>query len=91
MSDAFPSQILEDYSEELQKKFLLFTTGSDRVPVGGTGDMTIKITRLRDKNHHLPIAHTCFNQIGLPDYKDKERLKRKLTIAISNAQGFGLE
>lgn len=75
----------------MQKKFLLFTTGSDRVPVGGTGDMTIKITRLKDKLHHLPIAHTCFNQIGLPDYKDKERLARKLTIAISNAEGFGLE
>eukprot|EP00095_Tigriopus_kingsejongensis_P012673 maker-scaffold22_size673200-snap-gene-2.20 protein:Tk12673 transcript:maker-scaffold22_size673200-snap-gene-2.20-mRNA-1 annotation:"e3 ubiquitin-protein ligase hectd2" len=84
-------EVLEDYSEDLQKKFLRFTTGSDRVPVGGTGDMTIKITRMKDRNHHLPIAHTCFNQIGLPDYKDKDRLKRKLTIAISNAEGFGLE
>lgn len=83
--------MLEEYSDDLQKKFLRFTTGSDRVPVGGTGDMTIKITKLKDKNHHLPIAHTCFNQIGLPDYKDKDRLKRKLTIAISNAEGFGLE
>ena len=25
------------------------------------------------------------------DYKDKETLKKKLTIAISNAEGFGLE
>ena len=86
-------EILEDYSEELQKKFLLFTTGSDRVPVGGTADMTIKISKMKsqDKLHHLPIAHTCFNQIIIPDYKDKEKLKRKLTIAISNAEGFGLE
>ena len=30
-------EVLEDYSEDLQKKFLLFTTGSDRVPVGGMG------------------------------------------------------
>lgn len=76
----------------MQKKFLLFTTGSDRVPVGGTGDMTMKISRLKDKNsHHLPIAHTCFNQLALPDYKDKDKLKRKITIAISNAEGFGIE
>ncbi len=40
---------------------------------------------------HLPIAHTCFNQLGLPDYGDRDVLQRKLTIAISNAEGFGLE
>ena len=58
-------KVLEAYSEELQKKFLLFTTGSDRVPVGGTSDMTIKITRMhRDKTDRLPVAHTCFNQVG---------------------------
>ena len=57
-------QVLEAYSEELQKKFLLFTTGSDRVPVGGTSDMTIKITRMhKDKTDRLPVAHTCFNQV----------------------------
>ena len=57
--------MLEAYSEELQKKFLLFTTGSDRVPVGGTSDMTIKITRMhKDKTDRLPVAHTCFNQVS---------------------------
>jgi E3 ubiquitin-protein ligase HECTD2 len=39
----------------------------------------------------LPISHTCFNQICLPTYKNKKELKQKLTIAISNAEGFGLE
>lgn len=84
-------QVLEDYSEDLKKKFLLFTTGSDRVPVGGTGEMILKISKLKDKPDNLPEAHTCFNQLVLPDYKNKEVLKKKLTIAISNAEGFGLE
>lgn len=118
-------QVLADYSEELQKKFLLFTTGSDRVPVGGMGEMTFKITKMVTKSSingneakkhaspvKLPESHTCFNQLVLPgrilifnpiifaliyiwpfftDYKDKETLKKKLTIAISNAEGFGLE
>ena len=39
--------MLQNYSEGLQKKFLLFTTGSDRVPVGGMGEMTFKITKLK--------------------------------------------
>lgn len=29
---------------ELQKKFLLFTTGSDRIPVGGMGEMNMKVS-----------------------------------------------
>ena len=45
------SQVLEDYSVDLQKKFLLFTTGSDRVPVGGMGEMTFKISRLKVKRY----------------------------------------
>lgn len=39
----------------------------------------------------LPMAHTCFNQLCLPPYKSRKILKQKLTIAISNAEGFGIE
>ena len=39
----------------------------------------------------LPMSHTCFNQLVLPPYKSKKALKLKLTIAIENAEGFGLE
>lgn len=35
---AFPS--------ELQKKLLHFTTGSDRVPVGGMADLNFKISKI---------------------------------------------
>ena len=68
-------QVLDAYSLELQKKFLLFTTGSDRVPVGGMGEMTFKITKMtqklkngesKQKLVNLPEAHTCFNQLVLP-------------------------
>ncbi|EEB18379.1 conserved hypothetical protein [Pediculus humanus corporis] len=83
--------VLESLSDELKKKFLLFTTGSDRVPVGGMGEMTFKITRVNNRPSNLPEAHTCFNQLVLPQYETKGILKEKLIIAISNAEGFGLE
>ena len=83
--------VLESLSDELKKKFLLFTTGSDRVPVGGMGEMTFKITRVNNRPANLPEAHTCFNQLVLPQYETKGMLKEKLIIAISNAEGFGLE
>jgi hypothetical protein len=44
-----------------------------------------------DKPGNLPEAHTCFNQLVLPSYDCAETMREKLTIAISNAEGFGLE
>ncbi|KTG39124.1 hypothetical protein cypCar_00026072 [Cyprinus carpio] len=76
---------------ELQKKLLHFTTGSDRVPVGGMADLNFKISKIDVSTDWLPVSHTCFNQICLPPYKSKKELRQKLTIAISNAEGFGLE
>ncbi|XP_053307189.1 probable E3 ubiquitin-protein ligase HECTD2 [Spea bombifrons] len=76
---------------ELQKKLLHFATGSDRVPVGGMADLNFKISKTETSTNWLPTAHTCFNQLCLPPYKTKKELKQKLTIAISNAEGFGLQ
>ncbi|XP_015194984.1 probable E3 ubiquitin-protein ligase HECTD2 [Lepisosteus oculatus] len=76
---------------DLQKKLLHFATGSDRVPVGGMVDLNFKIAKNDVSTDWLPVSHTCFNQICLPPYKSKKELKQKLTIAISNTEGFGLE
>jgi len=38
----------------------------------------------------LPSSHTCFNHLLIPEYASKEKLKAKLILAISNAEGFGL-
>lgn len=84
-------EVLDSLSDELKKKFLLFATGSDRVPVGGMGEMTFKITKVTNKPENLPEAHTCFNQLVLPSYENEDLLRQKLIIAISNAEGFGLE
>uniref|UniRef100_F7BTG6 Probable E3 ubiquitin-protein ligase HECTD2 n=1 Tax=Monodelphis domestica TaxID=13616 RepID=F7BTG6_MONDO len=76
---------------DLQKKLLHFTTGSDRVPVGGMADLNFKISKHETSTNWLPVAHTCFNQLCLPPYKNKKELKQKLIIGISNSEGFGLE
>ncbi|XP_043222721.1 probable E3 ubiquitin-protein ligase HECTD2 isoform X1 [Amphibalanus amphitrite] len=82
---------LEEFSTEDKKRFLLFVTGSDRVPVGGMGEMTFKVSLYPNKEEMLPLAHTCFNQLVLPAYRDRATLKQKLSVAICNAEGFGLE
>ncbi|KAK7583894.1 hypothetical protein V9T40_004857 [Parthenolecanium corni] len=84
-------EVVQNLSSELQKKFLLFATGSDRLPIGGIAEMSFKITRLPHRMDNLPEAHTCFNQLVLPRYENKKILQEKLITAISNAEGFGLE
>ncbi|ESO93074.1 hypothetical protein LOTGIDRAFT_119782, partial [Lottia gigantea] len=82
--------VVTNMSVDYQKKFLLFTTGSDRIPIGGMSEMHFKITKV-DGSELLPMAHTCFNQLVLPPYKSRKVLKQKLMKAINNAEGFGLE
>nr|XP_053648254.1 probable E3 ubiquitin-protein ligase HECTD2 [Cherax quadricarinatus] len=84
-------EVVSEMPVEQQKLFLLFTTGSDRIPVGGMSEMVFKISCWRGHTHMLPQAHTCFNQLVLPPYDSKDVLKNKLYIALANAEGFGLE
>ena len=41
-------------------------------------------------NGVLPIAHTCFNQLDIPEYTDKNIFKSKLLYAIENSQTFDI-
>ncbi|KAL4089713.1 hypothetical protein QTP88_024689 [Uroleucon formosanum] len=73
-----------------QQKLLQFTTGSDRVPVGGLGKLKLTITRNGSDSDRLPTAHTCFNVLLLPEYSSKEKLEERLSKAINYAEGFGM-
>ena len=83
-------EILFDFNEEEKKKFLSFVTGCDRAPIDGLGSLPITITNGGSDLNQLPTAHTCFNNLILPDYKDKEKMKKALLTAINYSEGFGL-
>ncbi|CAH0605431.1 unnamed protein product [Chrysodeixis includens] len=82
-------ETFHELSLEDKKKFLLFLTGSDRVPIQGMRDIKIRIQAVAD-DRYFPVAHTCFNLLDLPRYKTKERLKYHLLQAIQQTQGFSL-
>lgn len=84
-------QVLTSLSLELKKKFLLFTTGCDRAPVGGLGQLPLIIQRGGPDTDSLPTSHTCFNILLLPEYATREKLANRLLLAIENAEGFGLQ
>jgi E3 ubiquitin-protein ligase HUWE1 len=83
--------VLRRWDNEHRSLFLFFVTSSSNVPVGGFGMMEHKFTiqRLNDARR-LPVAHTCFNVIELPDYKDEKLLEEKLLFAIKNTGTFEL-
>ncbi|XP_023933810.2 probable E3 ubiquitin-protein ligase HERC4 isoform X2 [Bicyclus anynana] len=82
-------EVFHELPTEDKKKFLLFLTGSDRVPIQGMRDINIRIQPVAD-DRYFPVAHTCFNLLDLPRYKTKERLKYHLLQAIQQTQGFSL-
>ena len=83
-------EILHEFDHEQKKRFLAFTTGSDRAPVQGLGSMHLFVGKHGDDSERLPSAHTCFNHLLIPEYSSKEKLKQKLLQATSNAEGFGM-
>eukprot|EP01135_Chromosphaera_perkinsii_P003209 Nk52_evm16s238 gene=Nk52_evmTU16s238 len=84
-------QIVKEWDIDMKKKFLLFLTGTDRVPCGGMKEMRFKLSKVGPDTGRFPFAHTCFNQLCIYDCKDKERLKSMLEYAILNSEGFGMK
>ena len=92
-------EIIESFDNDERAEFLQFVTGSSKVPLEGFsalqgigGINKFKISKVFDKNFdRLPTAHTCTNQLELPDYPNKEILYERLTLAIregKNSFGF---
>ena len=86
----------EEFSQEQLAWFLQFVTGSTQVPlegfkalVGMRGPQKFSVHKAYG-SHRLPTAHTCFNQLDLPEYDNPHQLRDKLIKAVTEAhEGFG--
>lgn len=83
-------EVFHDLPLEKKKLFLLFLTGSDRIPILGMKSLKLVIQPTGGGEHYLPVAHTCFNLLDLPKYTSIEALQEKLLQAIEHNQGFNL-
>jgi len=79
--------VFHSFSLDKKKDFLTFLTGCNKVPING---IKITIQPVKTGDHHLPVAHTCFNLLDLPLYSSQSVLEKKLKLAIDNHQGFHL-
>ncbi|KAK4195925.1 hypothetical protein QBC40DRAFT_288220 [Triangularia verruculosa] len=90
-------QTVRSWDGEQKSRLLQFTTGTSRIPVNGFKDLQgsdgprrFTIEKAGEVGN-LPKAHTCFNRLDLPPYKDLATLQNKMTIAVEETMGFGQE
>lgn len=82
--------VINEFDQNQKKELLKFITSSNRAPIGGLGELDLKIQRATSDTEQLPTSSTCYITLLLPEYKSKEKLKNKLLLAIENSSGFGL-
>ncbi|XP_037661310.1 probable E3 ubiquitin-protein ligase HERC4 isoform X4 [Choloepus didactylus] len=83
-------EVFHELPLEKKKQFLLFLTGSDRIPILGMKSLKLVIQSTGGGEEYLPVSHTCFNLLDLPKYTEKETLRSKLIQAIDHNEGFSL-
>ena len=95
-------EIISNLSQEDLSNFLLFCTGSSRVPIGGFKSLEsnrgqiskfeiVKIDYIIGAKNFLRV-HTCFNRLDLPEYPDKYSLEEAVRFALENqVLGYGIE
>ncbi|CAG9797240.1 unnamed protein product [Chironomus riparius] len=83
---------VSNFSQTEMARLLQFTTGCSQLPHGGFQELNPKFQITSAPTFaNLPTAHTCFNQLCLPDYESYEQFERALLIAISEGnEGFGM-
>lgn len=90
-------EAINTFSREERALFVQFVTGTSKVPLEGfaslqgiRGPQKFSIHKAYTSKSSLPTAHTCFNQLDLPEYSSYEELRDKLLIAIKEgSEGFG--
>ena len=73
-----------------KKKFLIFSTGASRLPIGGFKALSPKLTIVKkacmgneNPDNFLPTVMTCQNYLKIPEYSSYEVLKKKLDLAMN--------
>ena len=87
--------------QENLRRFLQFSTGSSRVPINGFQNLESNRGELAkyclnsvpyNKNGNNYIrAHTCFNRLDVPQFKNKEEVHDAIQFVLKNITGFGID
>ncbi len=81
-------RVFSSFSNTDMAQYVRFAWGRSRLPPrGAKWTHPHTLTRSKDRDDRLPIAHTCFFSIELPAYATDERMKQALLTAIHYGVG----
>lgn len=87
--------VVRTFSQAELALLVQFITGTSKIPLDGFASLQgmrgpQKVNIHRAHGNGLCTAHTCFNQLDLPDYGSRRVLREKLLLAIKEGgEGFG--
>ena len=83
-------KFMSNLDKNQRKKFLCFSTGSSRLPIGGFKSLSPKLTVVKkyceednDPDDYLPTVMTCQNYMKIPEYSSYNILEKKLLLAMN--------
>eukprot|EP00612_Vaucheria_litorea_P002698 CAMPEP_0171455590 /NCGR_PEP_ID=MMETSP0945-20130129/2423_1 /TAXON_ID=109269 /ORGANISM="Vaucheria litorea, Strain CCMP2940" /LENGTH=190 /DNA_ID=CAMNT_0011980859 /DNA_START=477 /DNA_END=1049 /DNA_ORIENTATION=- len=78
--------LLNSFDEDALRRFLVFVCGSPSLPL----DLETVVVRCQPRSPALPVAHTCFFHLDVPDYASEAMLRKKFVQAISESGTFDI-
>jgi len=89
----FLFQVLHSFNTEERQLFLKFVWGRNRLPSTDADwgqQMTVNLLSTAS-DESLPISHTCFFSIDLPNYTSYAAMKKKIVYAIYNCTAIDVD
>ena len=80
-------KVMESLTATEQSGFIRFAWGRSRLPPASDFTTKMKLTRLGTPGARLPVAHTCFFSVELPEYGTEEEMRTGLLTAINFGMG----
>ena len=74
-------KVMHSLSEEDRSGFIRFAWGRSRLPPAASWTQNFRVTRMASASC-LPVSHTCFFQVELPQYPTEEKMRHGLLTAI---------
>jgi len=87
-------RMMEDFTHVERSLFLKFVWSRDRLPLRAADfSNSFKVTRLHSSSpdEALPMSHTCFFTIDLPEYTSLEAMGRKVRYAMENCTAIDID
>jgi len=88
-------RVMRELSPEQKRNFVRFAWGRSRLPRGKwpmqANGQQVRFTIIPRRGHFtgIPLSHTCFFMIELPEYRDLASLRKGLMLAITYGAGEG--